>query len=450
MAQKNPVVQRLERLSDQWAEFAVDEDARLLCWLFEQDELRMGDAFLAAQEDERTSTHPDVFLTLETPFENPFGHGYSLYETWMAGYLASREALEAQGVAADWQPRAYDRAPNDDVAFLLERCQSFIAHYQLNGHLVLVLRPSAVSDPAAYLAWLQRLVRDAPANVRVLVFDHAERPVYAPLVEAEPQRVRAVPTALDMPGALQDISRHAGRLDTPGGQFRHLFVKLGAALKKQDLPMALQLGDAALVIATAQGWWHLAVPVHFALGAGLIGAQRTREAVAQYTAAEAAATRGETEAPEEARAACKSMRLQARLGCGSALVHARAWTMAAKHYEETAPLAAESGDTRALLDCHRLASFCHEQAGADEAAFRAGMNGLEVARQMDRETLATSSFPYLGEGLMRLTSRGELQALQPTVEREIVLIAGTRDWRPKGAAPASVPAAAPAVPSVSS
>jgi len=49
---------------------------------------------------------------------------------------------------------------------------------------------------------------------------------------------------------------------------------------------------------------------------------------------------------------------------------------------------------------------------------------------MDDETRKTSTFPYLGEGLMRLCESGPRKALGPQVEREIVSIAGTRDWRP--------------------
>src|SRR5690606_11802703 len=79
----------------------------------------------------------------------------------------------------------------------------------------------------------------------------------------------------------------------------------------------LELGSAAIAIATAHGLWHAAVPVHFTLGGGLAGAQRLKEAEAEYTAAEAMALRGEREGPDEARAACAPLRVQARLGLGS-------------------------------------------------------------------------------------------------------------------------------------
>jgi hypothetical protein len=432
MGKKNPIARRLEALGDQWAEFALDADARLLCWLFAPDEVRMADAFLAAEADERAGSHPDVFLTLQAPFENPHGHGYSLIEELGTGYDAGRAALEKQGLPADWVASAAPARPQNDITWLIERCQSFIAHHGLTRFLVLVLRPSAVSEPAAYQAWLSRLCAAAPENLRILVFDYAEAPAFAALVAGEQKRVRARHAALDMSSALEEISRDAGHMDSPGGQFRHLFVKLGSALKAQDLERAQQLGAAALGIATSQGWWHVAVPVHFALAAGLTGAQRLQEAMAEYVAAEATAARGESEGAEEARAACKTMRMQARLGSGSVLVAARAWSEAARHYASIAPLAAALGDAPTVLDCHRLTAFAHEQDSKPDQAFRAANEGLRVAREMDPKVRATSTFPYLAESLMRLTrTTPELRTLEAQTEREIVAIAGTRDWRPK-------------------
>jgi len=128
--------------------------------------------------------------------------------------------------------------------------------------------------------------------------------------------------------------------------------------------------------------------------------------------------------------------MQARLGRGAALIGGHAWGMAAKLYEETAPLAEELGDKRTTLDCHRLASFSYEQNNQPDEAWKAGMPGINVARDMDEETRKTSTFPYLGEGMMRLCT-GPRRSLAPQMEREIVAIAGTRDWRPK---PTNAPA----------
>ncbi|MGD8863780.1 MAG: hypothetical protein PVI30_27450 [Myxococcales bacterium] len=435
MAGKNPIEARVDLLSDQWVEFAEDPDARVLRWVLKGDEIAMAEAFLQVEGDPEAGNQPDFFLELVAPFENPQGHGFFLRQALVAVYEEFSEQADEQpaeqGEAADWKPPVVDDRESD-IQFLVRTCESFHAHHELPGHLVLVLRPTAVDDPGAYQLWLHRLAVAAPAQLRALVLDSAEAPGYGQLAEADPRRVTTRAADLDMPSALEQVSAEAGHLDTPGGKFRHLFVQLGNALGEQDLGKALSLGGLALQVAASQGWHHLAVPVHFALGGSLTGAGRHQEAVNHYTEAETAAVKGQSEGPDEAKDACKKLQLQARLGRAAALMAGGAHPMAARLYEESAPMAAEGDDPRVLLDCWRLASFSHEQAGAYDDAWRCGLEGLRVARdEMDAETRQSSSFPYLGEGLMRLCERPERKGLARQTELEIVKVAGTTEWRPE-------------------
>lgn len=440
MAQKNPIEKRLEKLSDQWGEFTQDPNARILVWQIRADEGRMIDAFIAKESDERCAEHPDVFQSFDVAFENPAGHGYLLRADFVKRYREGSEAIAAQGVATDWQaPPAYDG--EHDIPFLIRTCESFHAHYKLPGAFVLVLRPSAVSDPHAYQVWLHQLALKAPAHLRAIALDDVAAPGYSALIQSDPKRVMARTPDLDMPGALEELSKAAGNLDTPGGKYRDLFVRIGTSLGKKDLATALQLGDLALAIAAAQGWFHMAVPIQFACAAGLGQAGRLQEAVARYLAAEASAAEGEDKGPDELKPTCKQLRMQARLGRGSTLIAGGAWGMAAQCFEETAPLAAELGDQRSTLDCFRLASFSYEQKGEHDKAWDRGMQGMRVTREMDEETRKTSTFPYLGEGMMRLCETGQRRGLGPQMEREIVALAGTRDWRPKPVAAPPVQAA---------
>jgi hypothetical protein len=276
-----------------------------------------------------------------------------------------------------------------------------------------------------------------------MILDLVEQPAYEQLAALDDKLIWSQEPALDMPAAFVEISQAGGNLDTPGGQYRHLYVQLGAAMKKGDMGKALALGEAALVIAREQDWFHMQAPIQFALAAGLNGAGRHEEAIARYWAAELAVSQGRVEGPEEAKAVCDRLRLQARLGRASVLVSSRAWGAAAELYEETAPIADELEDDRAVLDCCRLASFCREREGNLDEAWRLGLLGLEKARTLDAETLQTSTFPYLGVGLMRLTESGSRYTLGPRLEQEIVAIAGTRDWRPTDGAgdPRSPPTA---------
>jgi hypothetical protein len=431
VSDQNPILEQLDVIEDTWTEFAETPGARLLCLELRHDETRLFDAFIARELEERAAELPDLFLTLETPFEHLAVHGFALQQTLTSEYQSAQPGLAAEGVAATWSPPVYLDRAESDVAFFARTCESFHQHHAVERHLAVVLRPSVVADVAVYRQWLQKLLSTSAGHVRFVALDSAGAPELRVLAEAEPARAKSRRPALDMPGAIEALSQNAGNLDTPGGQYRDLFVRLGSQLAKQDLARATELGAAALAIAAAQSWFHLAVPIHFALAAGFTSAGRFADSLACFKNAEHAALRGQSEGPEEARPVCRPLRLHARLGQGSTLFAAQAWDAAARHYEETAPVAVEYGDPRTELDCHRLASFAHERAGRDERAFQVGLNGLGVARTMDKELLASSTFPYLGVALLRLCEAPSRRDLAPQIEQQIVTIAGTPDWRPK-------------------
>jgi hypothetical protein len=431
VSSRNPILEQLDVIEDTWAEFADLPGARLLSLELRHEETRLFDAFVARELEERTAELPDLFLSLETPFEHFPVHGFALQQTLISEYQSAQPGLAAEGIAATWSPPVYLDRAESDVAFFARTCESFHQHHAVERYLAVVLRPSAVAEVPAYRQWLQKLLSTSAGHVRFVALDSADAPELRALSEAEPARAKSRRPPLDLPGAIEALSQNAGNLDTHGGQYRDLFVRLGSQLAKQDLARATELGAAALTIAAAQGWFHLAVPVHFALAAGFSSAGRFADSLSCYTNAEQAALRGESEGAEEARPACRTLRLQARLGQGSTLVAAGAWDAAARHYEETAPLAVEYGDPRTELDCHRLASFAHERAGRDERAFQVGLNGLGVARTLDKELLASSTFAYLGVALLRLCEAPSRRELAPQIEQEIVTIAGTPDWRPK-------------------
>jgi hypothetical protein len=424
MARKNPIERRVDRVSDQWVEFAEAPNPRLLCWLAKADERPMVDAFIGVESDEQAGTLPDLFLRLRAPFMPAPPYGVLLRGELCDQARALEDGAE-RPASARWAAPEHDRRESD-VAFLVRTCVAFAQHFELPGHLALLLEPEAVSDPGAFLVWLQQAIGFAPANVRLIVVDDAEAPALSALVKAEPVRIVARPLDLDMAAARLQLSQEAGGLDTPGGQFRHLFVKLTNALGANDIQGALGYGQLALGITAAQGWFALAVPVHFALGAALAGLGRSEEANQHYGSAEIAATEGE----RAGDATCTKLKPQARMVRGGLLINMRLFRMAAQLFVETIPMAIAAGDARMALDGYRLASFCYEQDGQYDKAWQQGVDGLAYARTLDKETAGTSTVAYLGEGMMRLAKRPEYSSASLRIEREMVALTGRTDWRP--------------------
>ncbi len=442
---ENAIVERIERLSDQWHAFTRARDARLLCWQLAHDELGLIDAFFQTEADEETAEHLDLFVPFLTPFASSSEHGFALVAALAEEYAQSRAGLGELGIDGGWEaPLAWRQ--ERDIAFLLRACEALHQHYEMPGKLVLVLRPERVKGEKAYQTWLQQLANAAPTWLRIVVLDEVEQPAYRRLLDPGSPTVVAVRADLDMPGALRQLSNDAGRLDTPGGRFRDLFLRLTDRIGKGDLAGAKEIGERALAHVAEHGLWHLGVPIHFALASGLLAANRPAEAALSFTAAEAAAVRGEQDAPEDARAICKTLRLRSLLGLGSALLTAKEYARAAQVFAGASPLAVELGDPRSALDCHRLAGFAHERAGEPDEALREGRAGLEVARAMDPETRESSTFAYLREGLLRVTSGVQRRAQRREIEDELVAFGEAGASPPPSAAAEERASAAPAAP----
>lgn len=287
----NPITRRIAVLSSQWLDFATDERARLLCWRITDDEARMIEAFFTLELDERTAEHSDLFVTLGSAFASSDDYTVKLHDEFVARYEDERDALREEGLSADWADCEIGK-DEPRIDHLIRTCRSFAEHHGLPRHLVLVLRPATCSDAVAWQDWLISHLPLLPTHLRVVVFDSSGSPVLTRLQEADSPSVVTRHAGLDMPAAYSEINLDAGQLDSPGAQFRQAFLQLGAALGAKDLPLARKLAASALAIVSSQRWFHLAVPIHAALGGALAGERQLDEARAQFLAAEQSALRG--------------------------------------------------------------------------------------------------------------------------------------------------------------
>jgi hypothetical protein len=228
-----------------------------------------------------------------------------------------------------------------------------------------------------------------------------------------------------MGAALEEVSTVAGRLNTPHGRYRHLYVQLGRALAEKDPARAERLAGEAAALARQQKWGHLLVASWFALGAGYLSLGKPVEAIRTYWRAEEAAL----EAQARGESSALALRLKVRLALGAALVSAASYARGATVYEETAPLAVQLQDTRMSLECWRMAAYCHERARDAEASWRCGVEGFAVAQRMDDETRRSSTLAYLGEGMLRLTQTWAYRDHGEAVSRQMEKFLGSR-WRP--------------------
>lgn len=429
MDRKNAVERRLDLLHDQWTEFAQLPDARLLRWVVEPEEVRMVEAFLHMEGDDQIGECPDLFLRLDEPFEEPGRYGYSLREALVRMEGELRAGANEEGLPT-WNCPGVSEGETGAEVFLAA-CDSLRNHYEsLCEHLAVVLMPAQGGDASAWLGWLRSVVeKPASAYVRLVVLDDARTRELEPLAETFPERVVTIPAQLDMGRAMEELSQQAGHLDTPGGQFRDLFVRMGNAATQGNVARVEGLGAQAVAVASGAGMPSLVAAAYFAMGGALLGAGRPREALERYCQAETAA--GESEALGEPQGT--RLRLTSRMAQGAARVTAQEMPEAAVLYAQTAPLAHALEDRHLEFECWRMASWCCEVTKELEQAWAHARCAWELGRTLDASTRAASTLPYVGEALVRLSHARQGEHAARAMESEVTAVLG-HDWRPRASA----------------
>ena len=406
---QTPIMSRMAILSGAWNRFAEDVGGRLLVWVLRGDEASLVEAMLVAESDARAAEVPDLFVQIRTPFGSPEEYSAAVRQEFLTQYVDSWEALPESA-----RPPRF----SESAGSLQATCAAFLTHHQqVFEHLVLVFHPSEVSDDEAFALWLGQTAKGAAPTPRlrflVLLPRGKGEPLAASIVKAAEGYARAETPDLNVPELLETLSRQAGNLGSPGGRFRHLFVQLSSAIGAGDLAQAERLGSAALAITKAQCWPSLGVAVNFALGGGYLAAGRLPEALAEYQAAQSSAEH----AAQAGETGAGGLVLRSQLAVAATQVRSGDYLSAAAMYEKSAPIAEQEADLRMQLECHRMASFCHESAGSAPLAWTAAQRALAVAQQMDPAMRSTSTLPYLGEALARL-SRENLPGLTPSLLSE--------------------------------
>jgi hypothetical protein len=427
MAAGNPIERRVDTLREQWTEFVCSTGAHMLRWVVEPEELRMVEAFLALEDDERTGKCPDLFIRLEPRFDGKDTYGSQLFEALEKYVDESRDTLASEGSPLQWR-RAPPPVRGSGIAALLASAGALRKEFEdLCENLALVLIPTEVSDPRQWAGWLKDVVQHAiPSGVRLVVLDDAHYPALEELAVAEPERVWTIKAGLEMGRALEEVSREAGNLEMPGGQLRELLVRMGNAAARGHLEAVERMAAQAEKLAQGQGWNGLVVAVHFVVGGALLGARRPRDAAERYrqamTAAAEAESRGE---PEGA-----GLKLKSRVALAAALVAAESYGEAAREYEEAAGMAKRQGDELMKLEGWRMASWCLEKENKLDEAWAHGLRAWEAGREMDVEARTSSTVGYAAEALLRVAdARGDRDGARQ-LEEEFKVVLGL-DWRPE-------------------
>jgi hypothetical protein len=397
-------------LRAQWEAFLATP-CPVLRWVLEPGEADWVDTFLRGRLGGGTTV---VLWEGEGPAGRALAqHGFALLDPFRGTLLKARVPRLGR-----WEPVALSSGLRDTEA-LAGLLGSFARHVEGSAipHVAVALLPTSMADLRGYREWLvaflTSLVRYAP-GVRVVLLDDTKQPAYQGL--ASDAVVHTVHASLELPVRMRAMVEASVDPASVEGRLRLGALHVVALVQAGRVDEAQQSAHQLDAFARDVGANTTVVPVHFAVGAGLVAAGRQNDAVKAYRAAESAAERGVLQGdPTAAR-----LRVFARFGAGSALLATPVGrSLAAKHYAETAPLCEPLGDRSLELEAHRCAATAHELAGAQQAAFDECVKALALVDRMSEVERAGAPLVLLVDLIVRLVQVRDLAGYQSAMHTQL-------------------------------
>lgn len=423
LSTKNAIEKRIDRLTELWNEFAENAEARLLRWVMDSSSMRMVDGFLKMQQTDASELR-DLFVQFNEPQGEAQTHGLVLRQSLIDQFDEDREAMREAGIASEWECPAVKPGVSDVAAFvaavksLRDDCGDKVRH------IAVVLLPASVVSADEWRGWLQTLLKvELPPNVRWLVVDVAESPVLSQLAKSEPKLMLTQEPKLDLPGAYPELLNDLP-MNGPGAVFRRHFMGLLGAASTGNFAAAQAAAAAAQQLASTNHWPQMQIVTSMALAAAAIAVGNIDATLAAYRQAHqvAASSPDDPVAPK--------LGIQSRFAEASVLIGQEQYEPAAKVYHDIVTLAEKYADQFALLESWRMAAYCHEQAKQNEEAWTCGLKALDVGDVMKPDARETSTLPYVGQGLLRLTQRRPYSEHKEPIRERLEKLLGNH-WEEK-------------------
>ena len=392
----NPVERRLVDLRQHWEAFCAAGSKRLLVWEVSDSATRMLQCFFEAQKHESEYSTGDLFVVFDAPFANSIQYSRALKEALTGQYEASREALDAQGIAADWQFEPQDYP--DSASGFIRGLRSFGSrHHAHIGHLVGVLMPESVADDHAWASWLSRaLDAGIPERLRLAVVDCIEAPRLAGLTKVARELTYVDSPKIDALATAQETFAQEAVVG-PAGVFRNYLIGLVTLVEKGSADQVKAKAADAIVFARKQKWADQEVAVLMLVAGALIKEKRFDESVGAYRDARQQALR----AAASGHPVGQQLVLQTWFGEAGVHLAAGAVPVAAKCYDQAAAVAQQIPNLVLAIEALRMGAFCHARVQEGELAIERGFQALSVGERLKPEARAITTLPLAAIDLLR-------------------------------------------------
>lgn len=402
-AAKNPTERVMSELELSWLSASENRDARLFIWRVPASGESLLDAFLALQQHPEGRSLPDLFLGLTTTFETGYGYSDALAREFIEHYEATPDV-------ADWNSELLQ--PCYSAAQLRLLLQDFARHFPDDlRYLMLVLKPSAVSDDRALMRWLENWLQDVEPAPRLLLIDTIEQPIWQPLYAAYSECVQLIVDEVDGMKVMHQTAQQQSDTDSDRLLLRRYLADAMLLLERGSAAQVASRGERALAVAQRRGWHDQQAMLHNLIAGGWLKGKDTGKAVGHYREAQNVSSAIDDPGVKG------QLRTQSTFGEAGAWFASKAYLQAAKAYRQAALEAQTIPHPVFTLEGWRMSGFCLWLSGHHSAAMEAYGKAVQAADSIPLAERGATTLPLVFQDLLRMHDKRRAEAIEACATR---------------------------------
>lgn len=454
----NAITRRLDLLQGLWDDFVLSSKAGCCCWLVEQDELTMIDAFFQVNADESSDTS-EIFLRLASPFHHAEQYSQALVNELAALVDADREELAADDIFIDWQANYKKDTNNSALGFLKEFFQFSVDLELEESRVIAFLSPTEVQRPAAWQKWWADVTElQLPDKIRLMVCDTIGEERLQDLAQAKPESIAILSADLDMPNAIRELMNEYGDQEDDCTHFRKAFYELTQAVGQRAPEQITSKAKAALSLARQIGFPHLEIAVLCITGNGFMMCAKKQSGITAFDEAIRIAEEAKDKPmlPEfpDLKVELPGGNLFEQLAVQSLFFKAAGflslnrpdYAAAQAVYQETEQRLVQmlpkpkqdkeiDWSNGGIIHFHRLealrmTAFCQEQQNRTQGALEDYQTYIAIAEQLPPDLLESTMLPFVGQAVLKICQKKAMKEQYWTNHHKMEELLG-KNWEEK-------------------
>ena len=410
----NPVEQRIEALADKWEDATGEKKGRIIRIHAKREETEMVDTFFWYMLG-LDSLVEDIAFILDPFFVDSETYSHQLTEALEEIIKTWNESNKKEGidyVPVDWNPD-YNLVDRKNPAKLfVDNFNRLAKSLDLEkGRLAVAVLPvpHTADKEKEIREWMAFAIKAeiAPA-IRFLVSDIEESPFYDKLLDDFPNEVVTIVPDFDMSNVMAQVAAMGDPSD-PSTPYRIAFTEMMNAMQKNREKKTIEAGETCIRIATENipkdpQWAVQIVVVQVALSGDQLKYKNYKKSLERADKAVKTAT-GLPELLGESL----SLPVIAQAYMNRASVHCffKEWKQAVNDFVQAAEAYKKAFNRIMAIEAYRMAGFSSDKAW-DFDSVKYYATGIQLASTVDKQLLASSTFPYLVKQLLKKNYREEI------------------------------------------